>query len=68
MDQKTLRFVLIGGGSALFIIMLLILFFKDEYFLNYLSFIAGLGGGFGLKGLLGSLSQKPQIRDTEEEE
>lgn len=48
--------------------MLLILFFKDEYFLNYLSFIAGLGGGFGLKGLLGSLSQKPQIRDTDEEE
>ena len=58
-DQKTLRYVLWGGGVGIFILMILILFFKDEYFINYLVFVAGLGSGFGLKSLLPQMSSNP---------
>ena len=66
-DQKTLHYVLIGGGIALFTIMLLILFFKDQYFIPYLTFITGLGGGMGLKGFFSKLSQKPQLEDEDDD-
>lgn len=67
-DQKTLRYVLIGGGMALFVIMLLILFFKDQFFIPYLTFITGLGGGVGLKSVFSKLTQKPQLVEKDNDD
>lgn len=41
--------------------MLLILFFKDQYFITFLSFVTGLIGGMGIKGLLNKFSQKAPV-------
>lgn len=68
-DQKTLRYVLWGGGLSIFLLMILILFFKDEYFIDYLVFVAGLGSGFGLKSLLPQMSSNPpKIEDKDDQD
>ena len=41
--------------------MVIILVYKDQYFSAFLSFIAGLGGGFGLKGVFDKAVQKPTL-------
>lgn len=68
-DQKTLRYVLWGGGVSIILLMILILFFKDEYFIDYLVFVAGLGSGFGLKSLLPQMSSNPpKIEDKDNQD
>lgn len=47
-NQKTNRYVYIGSLTAFFLITLLILFFKDGYLGQWLAFVTGLVGGFGL--------------------
>jgi hypothetical protein len=48
-DQKTRRWVALVVIGVLFIIGLVILIFKDNFFISYLTFVAGLIGGTGLK-------------------
>jgi predicted RND superfamily exporter protein len=50
-NQKTLRYLALGGFLVAAIILVLILFFKENYFIPYLTFITGLFGGVGLKSL-----------------
>ena len=65
-DQKTLRYVLWGGGFSILLLMILILFFKEEYFMDFLAFVAGLCGGFGLKTLFPQMtSNPPKIEDKD---
>ena len=65
-DQKTLRYVLWGGGASLVIVMVLILFFKENYFVPYLTFVTGLIGGMGLKSVLPQMS-KPSINNNNDD-
>jgi hypothetical protein len=69
-DQKTLRYILLYGGLGLFILMVLILILKDEFFVTFLSFVTGLVGGIGLKGVFDKFTQKPQhiISDEADDE
>ncbi len=59
-DQKTMRYILVGGIGGLFVLLLLILFFKEQYFVTFLSFITGLFGGVGLREGFVRLNRKPQ--------
>ncbi|AEV32867.1 hypothetical protein Oweho_1888 [Owenweeksia hongkongensis DSM 17368] len=47
-NQKTIRYGLVGIIIAVPIITILILFFKENYFIPWLTFMTGLAGGFGL--------------------
>lgn len=47
--QKTARYVFFSLIAAIFILLILILFFKDEYFGTFLSFIMGLFGGAAIR-------------------
>ena len=67
-SQRTIRYIGILALSLIFIVMILILIFKDQYFSAYLSFIAGLGGGLGLKGILDKAIQKPTLASTDDED
>jgi hypothetical protein len=67
-NQKTVRFILIGGGIAVFILIILIIFFKPEFFNLFISFIAGVLGGFGLKSVFASLRGSSKITISDEEE
>ena len=53
---------------AMFIMMIVILIFKDEYFTEFLSFVAGLGGGMGLRGFFSSFIQKPKLAKVDDED
>ncbi len=59
-DQKTMRYILVGGIGGLFVFLLLILFFKEQYFVTFLSFITGLCGGVGLREGFVRLTKNPQ--------
>lgn len=67
-NQKTVRYLLLGGGFLLFAVMVLILFFKETYFIPYLTFVTGLAGGVGIKSAAESLTgnRKPRSSDQED--
>ncbi|GAB6010686.1 hypothetical protein [Viscerimonas tarda] len=67
-NQKTLRYFLLGGGLALFALMVLVLFLRDQYFVPFLSFVTGMIGGVGLKSAFSQLVKKPDIINTNEDE
>ena len=56
-SQRTIRYIGILALLLVFALMVIILVYKDQYF----SFIAGLGGGFGLKGVFDKAVQKPTL-------
>ena len=60
-NQRTLKYVLLGGMIALFVITLIVLFFEKEFFIPILSFITGLCGGAGVKSLLDKFYSNPRI-------
>lgn len=70
-NQRTIRVILIAGLLIVLpVISLLILFFKENFFLPWLTFLTGLAGGFGL-GKTTKLFNKepgknPLIEDQEE--
>ncbi|MCK9290777.1 MAG: hypothetical protein WCR58_09210 [Bacteroidales bacterium] len=70
-NQKTLKFVLIG--VLIFVlpaITLLILFFKDTFFIPWLTFLTGILGGLGLSKIMSSIFKtqdtKNPIKEVEE--
>lgn len=70
-NQKTLKFVLIG--VLIFVlpaITLLILFFKVNFFIPWLTFLTGILGGFGLSKITSSIFKtqysKNPIKEDEE--
>lgn len=70
-NQKTLKFVLIG--VLIFVlpaITLLILFYKDTFFIPWLTFLTGTLGGFGLSKITSSIfmtqDTKNPIKEYEE--
>ena len=67
-NQKTVRYLLLGCGFLLFAVMVLILFFKETYFIPYLTFVTGLAGGVGIKSAAESLTggRKPKPNDKED--
>ncbi|HAT62442.1 MAG TPA: hypothetical protein DCS83_07880 [Prevotella sp.] len=68
-DQKTRRWVILFIIGVLFIIGLAILIFKDKFFISYLTFVAGLMGGTGLRFLFDkkniTVSSTPDSGDPE---
>lgn len=68
-NQKTVRYLLLGCGFLLFAVMVLILFFKETYFIPYLTFVTGLAGGVGIKSAAESLTggRKPKPNDKEDD-
>jgi hypothetical protein len=70
-NQKTLKFVLIGVLIFILpLITLLILFFKETFFIPWLTFLTGIVGGFGLSKITSSLfktqDSKNPIKEDEE--
>ncbi|MDR1202245.1 MAG: hypothetical protein LBL58_11570 [Tannerellaceae bacterium] len=65
-NQKTLRYVIIGLIFIAFVMLLLILFFKENYFITFLSFITGLCGGAGLRELFSKLGKPPETMDNDD--
>lgn len=48
-NQKTIKILFIGAGLFVFpIVTIVILIFKDNFFISWLTFLAGIVGGFGL--------------------
>ena len=60
-SQRTIRYIGILALLLISALMVIILVYKDQYFPAFLSFIAGLGGGFGLKGGFDKVVQKPTL-------
>lgn len=66
-NQKTIRYIAIGLLVAFFVLLVLILFFKEEYFGTFLSFVTGLLGGAGLSKWFSQMSKKTKEIKEEEE-
>ncbi|MFO7743851.1 MAG: hypothetical protein R6V36_00535 [Psychroflexus sp.] len=58
--QKTVRFVIISSVIILPIFTLLILFFKEDYFIPWLTFLTGFLGGAGFTKMLSSYLKRTQ--------
>ncbi len=68
-NQKTFKFVLIG--VLIFVlpaITLLILFYKETFFIPWLTFLTGIFGGFGLSKITSGLFKSPEIRNPIKED
>lgn len=60
-NQKTIRIGIIGVIITIPIITLLILFFKETFFIPWVTFLTGVGSGFGLSKLSKHLIKEPQL-------
>ncbi len=72
-NKRTVKFVAIGAIIfVLPIITILILFFKDAFFIPWLTFLTGILGGFGISkmttGLFKSQDKNPLLEEAEDEE
>lgn len=68
-NQKTVKIVLIGVLIfVLPVITLLILFFKDTFFIPWLTFLTGMLGGFGLSKVSGSLFKPEELKNPIKED
>ncbi|MDI3520445.1 MAG: hypothetical protein PWR04_433 [Anaerophaga sp.] len=64
-NQKTIRWVLLGLLLVFVVLTIVILLFKDNYFIPWLTFLTGIGGGFGLSSVLKSLFKVPEVNENE---
>lgn len=67
-NQRTKRYISIIGVSVLAIITVIILIFKDTYFVHWLTFITGLLGGFGIGRYTKDSEKVEKIKIDEDEE
>ncbi len=70
-NQKSLRILIYSVVIAVPVITLLILFYKENYFIPWLTFLTGLIGGVGISKILPSLYKTPSsdnpINNNEDE-
>lgn len=68
-NQKTIKVVLIGGLLIVVpAITLLILFYKETYFIPWLTFLTGILGGFGLSKVASNIFRQPQTKNPIKDE
>lgn len=67
-NQKTLRWIAYGVVIAIPLITILLMFYKDEYFVPWLTFLAGLAGGTGINKASRALLKTPEKSSLIEEE
>jgi len=59
-NQKTVKVVFIGGLLVVVPVLTgLILFFKETYFIPWLTFLTGIIGGFGLSKMTANIFKQP---------
>lgn len=58
-NQKSLRFLIIAIVVTIPIITLLILFYKETFFIPWLTFLTGLIGGVGISKIIPALYKQP---------
>ncbi len=64
-NQKTLRFVLLILIIFFLTITVIILLYKETYFIPWLTFLTGVGSGVGLSKAGKALFKEPQIPDSD---
>ncbi|WP_044171660.1 hypothetical protein [Flectobacillus major] len=67
-NQKTFRYVLLGVLVVLPIITILILFFKETFFIPWLTFLTGIAGGFGLSKVTKDVLKPQSTKNPIEED
>ncbi len=67
-NQKTLRWIAYGVLFAVPLITILLMFYKDEYFVPWLTFLAGLAGGTGINKASRALLKSPEKSSLTEED
>ncbi len=68
-NQKTIKVVLIGGLLIVVpAITLLILFYKETYFIPWLTFLTGILGGFGLSKVASNIFRQPESKNPIKDE
>ena len=67
-NQRTIKYLLVGLMLGALTITILILFFKEKYFISWLTFLTGILGGFGLSRLLVNSNQKETQNPIKDEE
>ncbi len=60
-NQKTIRIGIIGIIITIPLITLLILFFKENFFIPWLTFLTGVGSGLGLSKISKYIVKEPQL-------
>jgi hypothetical protein len=64
-NQRSFRIVIWAIALSIPILTILILFFKENFFISWLTFITGLAGGFGLSKLTKSVSSVPKQKNED---
>lgn len=67
-SQINVRIALIGTLIVVPLITILILLFKDSYFVPWLTFLTGLAGGFGLSKASKALTKEPPKNSLAEDD
>lgn len=63
-NQRTSKIVLIGISIVVLpLITLLILFFKESFFIPWLTFLTGIFGGFGLSKVTSNIFKTPDVKN-----
>ncbi len=63
-NQKTIKTILIGGLLIIIpSLTVLILFFKETYFIPWLTFLTGIIGGMGISKVASSLFKQPESKN-----
>lgn len=62
-NQKTIRIGIVGVIIAVPLLTILILFFKENFFIPWLTFLTGLGGGYGLSKASKTISKEPSTKN-----
>jgi hypothetical protein len=63
-NQKTLRYIAFMLILGIFILLMLVLFLKEDYFIPCLSFVTGLCGGAGIREAFSRFGKKFDPVDT----
>lgn len=68
-NQQTVKVVLIGGFLVIIpAVTLLILFFKETYFIPWLTFLTGIFGGFGLSKATSHIFKQQEAKNPIDDE
>lgn len=66
-NHRTLRYALLGVLVAATAITFVILLLKDQYFSEWLAFIIGIAGGFGMSKVFTAVNQNVQTSDISDQ-
>jgi hypothetical protein len=66
--RRNVRYIVYAAIATFLILTIVIIFYKSEFFVPWLTFLTGLAGGFGLSKVKNGLTKEPKLSDPTKNE